>query len=659
LSGSRVTKWLHLRILNGLRKVGGKVTISPRRRLSLRGRHLLVFDAAASVGSFIVSLGLRFDAPSPQFAQYVAAFVWAIPLLLVVRLAAFVAFRLYQRVWRYASVDELIAVVFAVASSSVFAYVVIYAVVVAAPVSIGFPRSVVVIDTILMVALAGAWRFGLRLWGIGRAGAHTRQSTNERALIVGDGSAALATIRELRANPELGLKAIGVLAHDLPVGQSLMSLPVLGRRADLQTVVRREGIKVVLLALPSADGRTLRRLVRDAEAAGARCLTVPSIAEVMAGRVTMNAIRDVEVEDLLRRAPSRIDLHAVSESFRDSCVLITGAGGSIGGELSRQVLAFHPRRLVLLGRGENSIFETLHSLQPSGVALEILPVIMDVRDQAQLHRVFMDLRPDVVFHAAAHKHVGFMESFPAEAVKTNVVGTANVLDAAVAAGVRRLVFISTDKAVNPTSVMGTTKRIGELLVADAALESGLPYTSVRFGNVLSSRGSVVPLFRQQLARGGPLTVTDPDAMRYFMTIPEAVQLVLQAAVMAGIGDTFVLDMGEPVRIAELARDLIELSGLEPERDIKVEFIGQRRGEKLVEELYFAFERPEPTAHEAIRRVRNHGERQKQLKQQVAQLRLEAEAGDIAELMRWLPIAVPEYTPAPVYQATTRAANERD
>jgi FlaA1/EpsC-like NDP-sugar epimerase len=312
----------------------------------------------------------------------------------------------------------------------------------------------------------------------------------------------------------------------------------------------------------------------------------------------------------------------------------------------------------LLGRGENSIFETLHSLQPIGAAPEIVPVIMDIRDRAYLHRLFSEVRPDVVFHTAAHKHVGFMESFPAEAVMTNVVGTTNVLDASIEAGVSRFVFISTDKAVNPTSVMGTTKRIGELLVAEAALERGLPYTTVRFGNVLSSRGSVVPLFRQQLARGGPLTVTDPDAMRYFMTIPEAVQLVLQAAVMAGVGDTFVLDMGDPVRIAELARDLIELSGLEPERDIKVEFIGQRRGEKLVEELYFSFEQPEPTAHEAIRRVRDAGVRQPQLRQQIAQLRLEAEAGDIAELMRRLRNVVPQYTPGSAGGASARGANDR-
>jgi FlaA1/EpsC-like NDP-sugar epimerase len=615
------------------------------RRLVLRGRHLLLFDAAATILSFVVSLALRFDAPSAQFSEYLRAFLWAIPLLLAARLISFVLFRLYQRVWRYASVEELVAVVLAVTASSLVAYLVVYAVVLTTPGPVpGFPRSVVILDTALMIGLAGAWRFALRLAAVGRAGQRGASGPTDRALIVGDGSAALATIRELRANPMLALTAIGILADDLPVGQRLLGLPVLGGRTELQTVIQRDRIQVVLLALPSADGRTLRRLVRQAEAEGARCLTVPSIAEVVAGRVTMNAIREIEVEDLLRRAPARIDLRSVSASFRASCILITGAGGSIGGELARQVLAFHPRRLVLLGRGENSVFETMNSLTSRSDGVELTPVIMDVCERAQLFRLFADVRPDVVFHAAAHKHVTFMETFPEAAVMTNVLGTANVLDAAVVAGARRLVFISSDKAVNPTSVMGVTKRIGELLVHQAALEHGLAYTSVRFGNVLSSRGSVIPLFRQQLARGGPLTVTDPDAMRYFMTIPEAVQLVLQAAVMANVGDTFVLDMGEPVRIVQLARDLIELHGLEPERDIKVEFIGQRPGEKLVEELYFSSEHPERTEHEAIRRVRTDVVQQRELRAEIERLRTLAESGQRKDLVHRLTVLVPEYAP---------------
>jgi FlaA1/EpsC-like NDP-sugar epimerase len=366
----------------------------------------------------------------------------------------------------------------------------------------------------------------------------------------------------------------------------------------------------------------------------------------------MNAIREIDVEDLLRRAPARIDLSAVSESFRDNCILITGAGGSIGRELALQTLAFQPRRLVLLGRGENSIFEAVKSLPVTNGSPQVTPVIMDVRDRAQLFRLLTDVRPDVVFHAAAHKHVTFMESCPEEAVLANVLGTANVLDAAVAAGTRRLVFISSDKAVNPTSVMGVTKRIGELLVHQAALQHGLPYTSVRFGNVLSSRGSVIPLFREQLARGGPLTITDPGAMRFFMTIPEAVQLVLQAAAMADAGDTFVLDMGEPVLIAQLARDLIELHGLEPDSDIQIEFIGQRPGEKLVEELYFSSEHPQETAHEAIRRVRTVAGEQLDLRVDIERLRSLAQSGQREELVHWLGVVVPEYR-------STQVARESD
>jgi FlaA1/EpsC-like NDP-sugar epimerase len=286
--------------------------------------------------------------------------------------------------------------------------------------------------------------------------------------------------------------------------------------------------------------------VRQAEAEGARCLTVPRIAEVVAGRVSVNALREVELEDLLRRAPARIDLDSVAGSFKDRTVLITGAGGSIGSELARQIVRFGPRRLVLLGRGENSIFEAMHSMAVSYQTATVSPVILDIRDRARLLRLFGEVRPDVVFHAAAHKHVPFMEQFPDEAIAANVVGTANVIDAATRSGVDRFVFISTDKAVNPTSVMGATKRIGELLIREVARETGARYVTVRFGNVLSSRGSVVPLFRQQLARGEPLTITDRDAQRFFMTIPEAVQLVLQAAALAEPGDTFVLDMGDPV-----------------------------------------------------------------------------------------------------------------
>jgi FlaA1/EpsC-like NDP-sugar epimerase len=628
-------------------------------RLALRGRHLILFDATATVVSFVLSLALRFDAPSADFLKYLIAFLWVIPLLLAVRLGAFLVLGLYQRVWRYASVDELIAVLIAVGASSLVGYGLLYAVVLLTPISaLGFPRSVAVIDTTFVIAFAGAWRFALRMGRVGRAGTAIGGAAGKECLVVGSGAAAIQVLRELRSNPSLGFRPVGVLTDEIPIGHRLLGNRVIGTTASLAAQIRATRTRTVLLALPEVEGRVLRRLVREAEAEGAQCLTVPSVAEVVAGRVSVNALREVELEDLLRRSPARIDLDSVADSFSGRCVLITGAGGSIGGELARQLIRFRPRQVVLLGRGENSIFETMHSIRPDS-AVAVTPVILDIRERDRLLRLFRSIRPDVVFHAAAHKHLSFMEQFPEEAVAVNVVGTANVIDSAIAGGVERFVFISTDKAVNPTSVMGATKRIGELLVRQVAREEKVRYVSVRFGNVLSSRGSVVPLFRQQLARGGPITITHPDAMRFFMTIPEAVQLVLQAAALASPGDTFVLDMGDPVRILELARELIKLHGLRPDDDIAVEFIGPRPGEKLVEELYLASERAEPTTHEAIRRVPLNGATA-DIRSTIARLEATAQADGREQIVERLQEIVPEYRPggeADIGASTEHGAEE--
>lgn len=571
-----------------------------RRVLALRGRHFILLDVACTITSFLLALALRFDAPSPVFDTYVRAYAWAIPVLVLSRVGAFLWLRLYQRVWRYASIDELIAVLAAVIGSSTVGYLLVYAgYLVLDSADVGFPRSVPIIDTVVMIAFAGAWRFAFRVFGVERLGARTVAGL-DRALVVGSGTAAISVIRDLRANTGLGLLAVGVLADDLPREQRLLGLPIFGNSGDLAGVIQQQHISAVLLALPSADGRTLRRLVHEAESVGARCLTVPSVAEVLAGRTQMDALREIDVEDLLRRAPARIDQQSVADSFQGRKVLITGAGGSIGSELARQISAFGPARLILLGRGENSIFEAMQTLD--GAEAPITPVILDIRDSDRLHALFREIRPDVVFHAAAHKHVTFMELYPEEAVATNVLGTQNVIRASAEVGVERFVLISSDKAVNPTSVMGVTKRISELLVLDAARRTGKRFATVRFGNVLSSRGSVVPIFKRQLERGLPLTVTDPEAERYFMTIPEAVQLVMQASVLAEPGDLFVLDMGDPVKIVQLATDLIELHGLKRDEDVEIKFTGLRPGEKLTEELLFPYERSEGTTHEAVRRI---------------------------------------------------------
>lgn len=619
-----------------------------RLAATLRGRHLIALDVVSTMVAFVLALALRFDAPSRLFDQYFKTFLWVPLLLVVIRVATFLLLRLYQRAWRYASVEELSSVIVAVLVSSALGYGVVFSVVGARGDPLLFPRSVPVIDTLLVLGFTGAWRFALRVSRVGRRGLRSTGGL-ERALVVGSGSAALGVLRELRANAAFGMVPVGVVVDDLPKGQRFMALEVLGSIAELGSVIKRHSVAVVLLALPTADGRTLRRLVRVAELAGTRCLTVPSVAEVVAGRVSMDRLREIDVEDLLRRAPARTDLEAIAASFRGKVILITGAGGSIGSELARQILASQPSDLVLLGRGENSIFEAIQSLPPT--ATKVVPVILDIRERQRVNELFMSVRPDVVFHAAAHKHVHLMELYPEEAVATNVIGTSNVLQSAIDANVSRFVLISSDKAVNPAAVMGATKRISEFLVLDAARKSGRPYASVRFGNVLSSRGSVVPIFRQQLQRGGPLTVTHPDVERFFMTIPEAVQLVLQAAVLAHPGDTFVLDMGDPVRIVDLATDLIELHGLKPDDDIDIEFVGLRAGEKLKEELLFPYERAESTSHEAVRRIVHSNPLPRRLTETVEEFQEMIHPRHRAELVGMIQELVPEFVSHTPYEGS--------
>lgn len=568
--------------------------------IALRGRQLVLVDIAAVTLSYVGSFALRFDAPSPLFTEYVTRYWWPLPILLVARLVAFVLFGLYQRVWRYASIAELQSIVAAVFVSSVAVYGVVYGVSVFEPEVTRFPRSIPVIETLIATALIGGTRFSFLLFGFGRRGGG--KATGARALIVGAGSTGVSVARQL-SDGALGLLPVGFADDQETRGHRLLGLPVLGSIDDLGTIVREHGIGTVLFALPQVDGPTLRRLVRVVEREHARSLTVPSMSEVVTGQVT-STLREIQMEDLLRRAPARTDLESIRDSFNGRDILVTGAGGSIGAELSRQLLHYAPRRLLLLGRGENSIYEVLEMLTAakrdgSGEVTELVPLITDIKDRRAIAALITGYAPDVVFHAAAHKHVGFMERFPQEAVATNVVGTENLLAACERAGVGRFVFVSTDKAVRPTSVMGATKRVGELLVREAAERTHRAFVIVRFGNVLSSRGSVVPRFRRQLAQGGPLTVTHRQARRYFMTVSEAVQLILQATILGNGGETFVLDMGAPVLIDELARDLIELHGLVPDRDIQIAYTGLGVGEKLDEELFFPHERPNKTVHESI------------------------------------------------------------
>jgi FlaA1/EpsC-like NDP-sugar epimerase len=466
------------------------------------------------------------------------------------------------------------------------------------------PRSVPFLEAMLAVILMSAARMGARMANDTRHqhNARKRDASVRQVLIVGAGEAGTMIAREMLRHPEAGLRPIGFADDDWgKQKKQFMGLPVLGRIGDLPDVLATFRIDEVLIAMPSSAGAAVRAVVEHAQEADIDYRIIPGVYELLSGEVSISQIREVDLEDLLRRDPVRLDTEIIREYVSGRVVLVTGAGGSIGSELVRQAARFGARRILLLGRGENSIYQILGECRRMWPALDVEPVICDVRDRDRLGYVFERYHPDVVFHAAAHKHVPLMEGNPDEAVLNNVGGTLNLSELALAHGVERFVNISTDKAVNPTSVMGATKRAAEIVVARAArhAEPGQSFVSVRFGNVLGSRGSVVPLFKRQIAAGGPVTVTDPEMVRYFMTIPEAAQLVLQAGGLGANGSVYVLDMGEPVKIVDLARDLITLSGFEPDVDIEITFTGMRPGEKLYEELLTAEEGTVSSRHEKI------------------------------------------------------------
>ncbi|HEY3271537.1 MAG TPA: nucleoside-diphosphate sugar epimerase/dehydratase [Geothrix sp.] len=423
-----------------------------------------------------------------------------------------------------------------------------------------------------------------------------------RTLIVGAGRAGAALCHELRTNPQLQCEVVGFVDDALEKqGVRIQGIPVLGHSHLLPIFLEERHATQVILAMPRAPGAKLKELSQVLQAEGVRVKTVPGISNLIGDRPWKPELRDIAIEDLLRREPVILDLSAISQEVEGSVVLITGAGGSIGSELARQVAPFRPSRLVLLGRGENSLWEVERELHERFPGLNLAVELCDIRNTLRLQRAFEACNPQIVFHAAAHKHVPFLERNPEEAIENNIFGTLNVLKAALAGDTRIFVNISTDKAVNPTNVLGVSKRIAESLVLQAADEApaGRRFVSVRFGNVLGSRGSVIPVFRDQIRTGGPITVTHPDMTRYFMTIPEASQLVLQAGVLGQTGKTFVLNMGEPVRIVDMAMDMARLSGLDPGVDIDIRFTGVRPGEKLYEELFTDSEQGRSDAHAKV------------------------------------------------------------
>ena len=465
---------------------------------------------------------------------------------------------------------------------------------------LGFPRAVLVIDWLLSLFLVGGLRFSLRVLAENRSAPNGANQGSHRVLIVGAGDAGALVVREMQKNPQLKLIPVCFLDDDQgKQKQQIHGIPVVGTLNDLARSVTQKHIDEVVIAIPSAPGLVVRQVADVCRLKDVPFRTMPGIYELIGGKVSVERLREVEITDLLRREPALIDDKLVGSSFSGKRVLITGAGGSIGRELCRQVARWGPSSIILFGHGENSIFEIFVELQEDFPSMAIFPVIADIRDLDRMNVIFENHHPQVVFHAAAHKHVPLMELNVEDALTNNVEGTRNVVEACVNYEVERLVMISTDKAIRPSSVYGATKRLAELIVLDAAHRTGQAFSVVRFGNVLGSRGSVIPIFKRQIDRGGPVTITHPDMERYFMTIPEAVHLVLQASAMGQGSEVFVLKMGEQIRILDLAEDLIRLSGLEPYKDIDIVFTGIRAGEKLSEELWDQWAHYEQTSHPDI------------------------------------------------------------
>ena len=563
-------------------------------RINNKVKHLglAVIDAVLVITAIALSVYLRFDWNVP--ADFFEAMARLLLPAALISLAVFFVLGLYRRVWRYTSIDDLFLIAFAVSVSvgGIYLYSLFSGM---------LPRSAYIITWFLLLIFIGGSRVAVRIlasWLSRPVG----KGKKKKVLIIGAGEAGTIAVRELKKHgPSLAMQMVGYIDDDrTKQKQIIQGLPVLGTREELPQVIHDKGIDEVVIAMPSAPYSTLQEIISLCEGLEVKIKTIPGIYEILEGQVSFNTLKEVEIEDLLRRAPVKQDLKSIADYLSGQTVLVTGAGGSIGAELCRQISLMKPKKVLILDHDENGVFYIYQELQAKHGEIAYCPLVCDIKEKKRVEKIFAEHKPGVVFHAAAHKHVPLMEVNIEEAINNNIFGSKVLIDLASEYGVKNFVGISTDKAVNPSSIMGSTKRVVEIyLQSKARTCNSCVYCSVRFGNVLASQGSVVLLFKEQIARGGPVTVTHPDMKRYFMTIPEAVQLVIQAGALGKGGEIFVLDMGEPLKIINLARDMIILSGLKPDHDIKIEIAGLRPGEKLYEELFSDRENFALTQHERI------------------------------------------------------------
>lgn len=609
--------------------------VRSRRRIIMLGIDLAVFCIA-----YYISFLLRLD--SPFLGAYAGIFWQTLPFAVVSQFLGMYISKVYRGIWRYASVNDLLNII----KGEIGGTAGIIAVIVFIRGTPGFPRSVFLINAVLVVMGIGGVRF-LRRLQVEMFISKKSFSHGKPVIIVGGGDAADDLIRELRHNPRIKYRPVGIV-DDAPVkmSQELHGVKVIGTINDLPRLAREKGVEEIIIAIPSAIGAQMRRIVELCQESGLPYKTMPGTGDILNGKVQVRHLRKVQVEDLLRREPVWLDRKSIASYIGGKKVLVTGAGGSIGSELCRQSARFGPAELILLDHSENSLFHMDEEFKRILPGLKYRMIVADVTRPNRMKYIMNLARPEVVFHAAAHKHVPLMENCPQAALQNNVTGTRVVAEAALEAGCGKFIMISTDKAVNPSSIMGVSKRIAEILVQEMnRIGNGrTEFVSVRFGNVMGSMGSVVPLFKTQIESGGPITVTDPEVVRYFMTIPESVQLVLQAAAMGRGGEIFILDMGEPIKIVDLARDMITLSGLEPEVDISIEYTGLRPGEKLYEELITEGEGIVPTEHSKIMVLRPNGNNNKDnmLEKIMILEKLVAKSSGMREMMAHVRNLVPEY-----------------